>query len=132
MEPRGIYKERNGWGDQHSARVRYDEHQELEMSESRYRERDYKPPFDELPWKDKIESRRLGGVLHNADQEIFSVKSVTTNAESARNAISLSPHPRLQLDRLTIDHERAVTTVVNGLGLLLRRVEPGLNNFNNK
>jgi hypothetical protein len=43
MEPRGIYKERNGWGDQHSARVRYDEHQELDMSESRYRERGYNP-----------------------------------------------------------------------------------------
>ena len=30
MEPRGLYRERNGWGNQHSARVKYDEHQELE------------------------------------------------------------------------------------------------------
>ena len=56
MEPRGIYRERNGWGDQHSARVKYDEHQELDMSESRYRERGYKPPFDELPWKDDTDN----------------------------------------------------------------------------
>jgi hypothetical protein len=46
MEPRGLYRERIGWGDKHSARVRYDEHQELDMSESRYRERGYKSPFE--------------------------------------------------------------------------------------
>jgi hypothetical protein len=56
MEPRGIYRERNGWGDQHSARVKYDEHQELDISESRYRERGYKPSFDELPWKEETEN----------------------------------------------------------------------------
>ncbi len=56
MEPRGVYRERNGWGDQHSARVIYDEHQELDMSEGRYRERGYKPPFDELPWKEETEN----------------------------------------------------------------------------
>jgi len=56
MEPRGIYRERNGWGDQHSVRVRYDEHQELDLAESRYRERGYKPPFDELPWKNETEN----------------------------------------------------------------------------
>jgi hypothetical protein len=43
-------------GDQHSARVRYDEHQELDISESRYRERGYKPSFDELPWKEETEN----------------------------------------------------------------------------
>jgi hypothetical protein len=31
MEARGIYRERNGWGDQHSARVKYDEGQELDI-----------------------------------------------------------------------------------------------------
>jgi hypothetical protein len=36
MEPRGIYRERNGWGIQHSARVKYDEHQELDLPEDRY------------------------------------------------------------------------------------------------
>jgi hypothetical protein len=56
MDPRGIYRKRNGWGDQHSAHVKYDERQELDISESRYRERGYKPPFDKLPWKEEIEN----------------------------------------------------------------------------
>jgi hypothetical protein len=47
------YRERNGWGNQHSARVKYDEHQELDLPEDRYRERGYQPPFDELPWLDE-------------------------------------------------------------------------------
>ena len=56
MEPRGIYRERNGWDDtQHSAHVKYDEHQELDLAEERYRARGYQPPFDQLPWKDEIE-----------------------------------------------------------------------------
>ena len=55
--PRGIYKERNGWVTQHSAHVKYDEHQELDVSEERYRERGYQPPFDQLPWKDAVEDR---------------------------------------------------------------------------
>jgi hypothetical protein len=46
MEPRGLYRERNGWGNQHSARVKYDEHQELDLPEDRYRERGYQPPFN--------------------------------------------------------------------------------------
>ena len=53
MEGRGIYRERNGWGTQHSVRVKYDEHQELDISEDRYRARGYQPPFDQLPWKDE-------------------------------------------------------------------------------
>ena len=44
MEPRGLYRERNGWGNQHSARVKYDEHQELDLPEDRYRERGYQRP----------------------------------------------------------------------------------------
>jgi hypothetical protein len=39
MEPHGIYRERNGWGSQHSVRVKYDEHQELDMATDRYRAR---------------------------------------------------------------------------------------------
>lgn len=54
MEPRGVYRERNGEGDQPSARVKYDEHQELDVPEDRYRARGYQPPFDKLPWKDEI------------------------------------------------------------------------------
>jgi hypothetical protein len=51
VEPRGIYRERNGWGNQHSVRVR--ERQELDVPEDRYRERGYQPPFNELPWLDE-------------------------------------------------------------------------------
>jgi hypothetical protein len=54
MEPRGIYRERKGWGDQDSARVKYDERQELDLPEDRYRNRGCQPPFDQLPWKDEI------------------------------------------------------------------------------
>ena len=50
---RGLYRERNGWGNQHSAHVKYDEGQELDVPEDRYRARGYQPPFDELPWKDE-------------------------------------------------------------------------------
>jgi hypothetical protein len=52
MKPKGLFRERNGWGEQHSVRVKYDERQELDLSEDRYRDRGYQPPFDELPWKD--------------------------------------------------------------------------------
>jgi hypothetical protein len=30
---------------------KYDEHQELDVAEDRYRARVYQPPFDKLPWK---------------------------------------------------------------------------------
>lgn len=49
MEGRGVYRR----GTQHSVRVKYDEHQELDISEDRYRARGYQPPFDQLPWKDE-------------------------------------------------------------------------------
>ena len=35
MESQGIYRERNGWRTQHSVRVKYDEHQELDMAKDR-------------------------------------------------------------------------------------------------
>jgi hypothetical protein len=55
MEPRGLHREQNGWAEnEHSARVKYDEHQELDVSERHYRARGYQPPFDELPWLDEI------------------------------------------------------------------------------
>jgi hypothetical protein len=57
MEARGIYRERDGWGAQHSVRVKYDVGQELDMSEDRYRARGYQPPFDQLPWKDESKGR---------------------------------------------------------------------------
>ena len=52
MVARGIYRERNGWGNQHSARVKYDVGSELDMLEDRYKSRGYQPLFDQLPWKD--------------------------------------------------------------------------------
>jgi hypothetical protein len=45
MQPRGLYKERNGCGDQHSVHVKYDEAQELDLPEDRYCERGYQPPL---------------------------------------------------------------------------------------
>jgi ppGpp synthetase/RelA/SpoT-type nucleotidyltranferase len=55
MEPRGLYREQNGWAEnEHSARVKYDEHQEVDVSERLYRAKGYQPPFDELPWLDEI------------------------------------------------------------------------------
>ncbi len=53
MDGRGIYRERNGWGTQHSVRVKYDEGEELDMPEDRYRASGHQPPFDQLPWKDE-------------------------------------------------------------------------------
>jgi len=51
MKPKGLFRERNGWDDQHSVRVKYDERQEIDLPEDRYRERGHQPPFDELPCK---------------------------------------------------------------------------------
>jgi len=48
-----FYRERKGWGGQDSARVKYDEHQELDLPEDRCHDRGYQPPFDQLPWKDR-------------------------------------------------------------------------------
>jgi hypothetical protein len=61
MEPRGVYRERNGWGTQHCARVKYDEAQELDVSEERYRDRGYLPPFEQLPWKDELANDNVSG-----------------------------------------------------------------------
>jgi hypothetical protein len=56
MEARGIYRERDGWSDQHSVRVKYDERQELDLPEDRYRALGYQPPFDQLRWKDDVDN----------------------------------------------------------------------------
>ena len=48
---RGVYREQNGWGQQHSARIRYDDGEEIDLPEERYRAQGYDPPFDKLPWK---------------------------------------------------------------------------------
>jgi hypothetical protein len=48
---RGIYRELNGWVTQHSARIRYDDGDEVDLPEERYRAQGYDPPFEKLPWK---------------------------------------------------------------------------------
>jgi len=50
MAAEGLYRKRNGWGDQHSVRVKYDGALELEVPESFYREEGWQPPVDDLPW----------------------------------------------------------------------------------
>ena len=50
MSTRGMYRKRNGWGDQHSVRVKHDGTVEHEVPESFYREEGWQPPVDELPW----------------------------------------------------------------------------------
>jgi hypothetical protein len=47
MKPKGLFRERNGWDDQHSVVSNT-----TSAKKSRYRDRGYQPPFDELPWKD--------------------------------------------------------------------------------
>ena len=79
VEPRGIYRERKGWGDQDSARVKYDEHQELDVPEDRYRDRGYQPPFDQLPWKDDWR----GGGIAAATRKLDTVQHVAIQRASA-------------------------------------------------
>jgi hypothetical protein len=35
--PVGLYRERGGWGDEHSVRVRYDDGEELDLPEGEYK-----------------------------------------------------------------------------------------------
>jgi hypothetical protein len=51
MAPRGVYRERNEWGnDQNSVVVNYGT-SHFDVTEDKYREDGYQPPFEELPWK---------------------------------------------------------------------------------
>jgi hypothetical protein len=49
---RGVYRIRMGWGTQHSVMVDYGNTQ-MEISEEKYRENGYEPPFETLHWKDE-------------------------------------------------------------------------------
>ena len=49
-----MYKKRDGWSDQHSVRVKYDGCVELEVPEKWYKEKGWKPLFDDLPWADEL------------------------------------------------------------------------------
>jgi hypothetical protein len=61
MSAQGLYRKRNGWGDQHSVRVKYDGAVELEVPEAFYREEGWQPPADELPWHDESEGEAEEG-----------------------------------------------------------------------
>jgi hypothetical protein len=50
---KGIFRIKDGFATEHSAWVRYDDANELEISETQYRSQDYEPPFEELPWGTK-------------------------------------------------------------------------------
>lgn len=49
----GIVRVRNGWANQHSVIVLYDDGKEQEVPETRYREAGYSPRFEQLPWRDE-------------------------------------------------------------------------------
>ncbi len=42
------------------------------------------------------------------------------------------PHPRFQLDCLTVNHKGAIAAVVDGLRIPLRRIDPGFEHFKNE
>ena len=60
MVPRGIYRIKNGWANQHSVMVQYDDVRELEIPEDQYREQGYQPPFDSLSWDPPLKNYMFG------------------------------------------------------------------------
>ncbi|MEO9168657.1 MAG: hypothetical protein ABI230_09665 [Aestuariivirga sp.] len=48
----GIWREKDGWANEHSVRVKYPDGKEIDVPEHLYRSSGYKPPFEELPWED--------------------------------------------------------------------------------
>lgn len=52
----GLYRETDGWGTENSARVRYPDGSELDLSRPEYEAADIEPPFDELPTKTEFEA----------------------------------------------------------------------------
>ena len=48
--PHGVCRVKDGYGDQHSVWVRYSDDHEMEVAERYYREQEYEPEFEELPW----------------------------------------------------------------------------------
>jgi hypothetical protein len=52
--PTGLYRVREGWGNEHSVCVEYADGTRLEIGESLYRIKGCQPPLDELPWKDAV------------------------------------------------------------------------------
>lgn len=52
----GLYREIDAWGNQDSARVRFPDGSELDVSRDEYEAGDHEPPFDELPSKSEYEA----------------------------------------------------------------------------
>ena len=51
MAERGLYRVKDGWGNQHSAMVEYMPGRREEIPADQYRLRRYQPDFDSLPWR---------------------------------------------------------------------------------
>jgi hypothetical protein len=49
MAPRGKCRETNGWGNQDSVKVVYDDGNEMDLPADEYEENGYQPPIDQLP-----------------------------------------------------------------------------------
>jgi hypothetical protein len=63
MAPRGVYRERNEWGNgQNSVVVNYGT-SHFDVTEDKYREDGYQPPFEELPWKSESVAPDLAPTL---------------------------------------------------------------------
>jgi len=61
MAAEGVLRKRNGWGDQHSVRVRYDGTLELEVPERWYQKQGWQPPVEQLPWADEAGGAKPSG-----------------------------------------------------------------------
>ena len=51
--PTGLFRIKDGWGNQHSVRVLYETGDEQEVPQDQYDLRGYVPPFDSLRWSDE-------------------------------------------------------------------------------
>ena len=52
---KGLYREENGWANQDSVRVQFEDGKELDIPRSLYEAEGYQPPFQSLPTKQDYE-----------------------------------------------------------------------------
>jgi hypothetical protein len=76
MIPRGVYRERNGWADgQNSVLVDYGKEQTA-ITEDKYRENRYQPPFNELAWKGgEPNSDSSDGYIHDVEERLTQLRN---------------------------------------------------------
>jgi len=84
MAPRGVYRERDGWGNQHSVFVDYGT-QQMDISEEKYKEDGYQPPFDELPWREAAPKDRY---IQDIEERLAQIKSDLEPLESSQIRIN--------------------------------------------